>query len=134
MEVNMLKTVRLSLFVVIMVVGFVSCGLFKPTTVEEVPAWSRYTRIPSKDFTVVGIVVVRYTDSQTISADLMEAAKALGADDIINVRVDSEGGGDDGKKILAASAVAIKYTAALYTGVTSDEVAPSSEAESSTPK
>ena len=75
--------------------------------------WSWYTNIPNKDFTVVGIIVVRNVTNPTF--ELMEAAKALGANDIINARVDTREE-KDGTILLAASAVAIKYNDTIVIG------------------
>jgi len=72
--------------------------------------WSRYPTVPSKDFTIVGIVTADSSKSGTPSADLMEKAKALGAHDIINVIVDTKNG-----VIVGAAATAIKYTNTTYT-------------------
>jgi len=63
-------------------------------------------RFPTRDFTVVGIIVLRNVEMPSV--DLMNAAKALNADDIMNVRIDfTRVRGKD--TCLAASAVAIKY-------------------------
>jgi len=70
--------------------------------------WSRYTTIPHKDYTVVGIVSVDCRNSRTPSADLMMKAKEIGAHDVINVLVDTKD-----KKVIGASGTAIKYTSAI---------------------
>jgi len=70
--------------------------------------WSEYTVIPSKNYTVVGAIVIRGSGFKTLNADLMEKAISMGAHDIINVRIDYESSLSE-PKILAASAVAIKY-------------------------
>jgi uncharacterized protein YbjQ (UPF0145 family) len=73
--------------------------------------WSNYTWVPEKDFTTVGIVSINCETSQTPAGDLMDAAKALGADDIFNVRVDRIPDPRTKKPVAkTASAVAIKYT------------------------
>ena len=77
------------------------------------PGWSWFTRIPSKDFTVVGIIVLRNVEMPSV--ELMNAARELNADDIINIRVDIDRMGNN-DTCLAASAVAIKYTTAPYEG------------------
>jgi hypothetical protein len=69
--------------------------------------WSRYTRTANKDYSVMGIVVVRNTIAP--ARDLMEAAKALKADDSINVRIDAKKEKRGKKTILAVSAAAIEY-------------------------
>jgi uncharacterized protein YbjQ (UPF0145 family) len=75
--------------------------------------WSWYTRIQNRDYSVVDIVVLR--DVKNPTYELMEAAKALGADDVINVRVDTKE--ESGKTtLLAASGVAIKYKPVVYEG------------------
>jgi hypothetical protein len=75
--------------------------------------WSEYTAIPDKDYTVVGIVVIRFADPRTVSTDLMEEAKKIGAHDIINVRIDTNKPSFGKETIVAASAVAIKYTGTI---------------------
>jgi len=70
--------------------------------------WSRYTTIPHKDYTVIGIVIVDCKDSKTPSADLMTKAKEMGAHDVINILVDTKD-----KKVVSASGTAIKYTNAI---------------------
>ena len=92
--------------------AFSSCSTFLPPgSGPQTVDWSEYTVIASKDYTVVGAVVVKVTDSKTINADLMQEAVKLGGHDIINVRIDVEENSSGGKKVLAATAVAIKYTA-----------------------
>ena len=81
---------------------------------NERVSWSEYPPIPAKDYIVVGVVVLREVNPNTLSADLMERAVAIGAHDIINVRVDEERMVDENgrmrRRVVAASAVAIKYT------------------------
>jgi len=80
---------------------------------ERVP-WSEYPPIPAKDYTVVGVVILREADPATLSADLMQKAVEMGAHDIINVRVDDERVVDENgrmrRRVVAATAVAIRYT------------------------
>ncbi|GHV17892.1 hypothetical protein AGMMS49938_18800 [Fibrobacterales bacterium] len=81
--------------------------------------WSEYTTVPSKDYEVVGMVIVTLSGSSStteadISTDLMRAARDIGAHDIINVRVATKVL-SYGKKELSASAIAIKYTTTLRT-------------------
>jgi len=71
--------------------------------------WSAHSIIPSKNYSVVGAIVVRTTNSATILADLMERAIALGGHDIKNVIV-TRTITDDGAEITSAIAVAIRYT------------------------
>jgi hypothetical protein len=88
------------------------------TGLVETVAWANYTAIPSKDYTVVGSVVIRTDNPRTLNADLMTEAAKLGADDIINIRIDTEIDGKGIKKITAATAVAIKYTETLVSSTT----------------
>jgi hypothetical protein len=84
------------------------------STAVKTVSWSNYTSIPNKDYAVVGVVVVRTDNIKTLNADLMEAAKEIGAHDVINVRIDVESESSGGApKIFAASGVAIKYTDTL---------------------
>jgi len=76
--------------------------------VSQAP-WSAHTIIPSKNYTVVGSVVVRNTDSTTVLADLMERAIALGGHDIKNVII-THSITDDGARVSSAIAVVIRYT------------------------
>ena len=71
--------------------------------------WSAHTIIPSKNFTVVGSVVVRNTTSVTVLADLMERAIAMGGHDIKNVII-THTITDNGARISSAIAVVIRYT------------------------
>jgi uncharacterized protein YbjQ (UPF0145 family) len=81
--------------------------------------WSKYSMAPSRDFTAVKIVTIKGDNITTPAADLMEAAKALGAHDIINVRVDTATALTKGRKIVGASALAITYTSTPYRGTNS---------------
>jgi uncharacterized protein YbjQ (UPF0145 family) len=84
--------------------------------------WSKYSAAPSKDFAGVQIVTVKGKNITTPAADLMDAAKALKAHDIINVRLDTEvlkKGSSLTKRIVGASALAITYTNATYWGLDS---------------
>ena len=105
--------------------------------------WSNYSSLATKDFDVVGIVYLESTEtikksplnlSTTIKgsritySDLMKKAEELGADDIINVRVDRNT--DSTTTIIdfligstrtykyKATATAIKYTNAASDGST----------------
>ena len=102
---------KVFIWVILSVIGIILMGCAtqpNPTGTEKV-SWSDYTLVPSKDYVVVGAVVVRGSSIRTLNADLMEKAIEIGAHNIINVRVDIEQD-YSGKKIIAASAVAIKYT------------------------
>jgi len=99
------------------VVGLSVSGCATPLGSERV-TWANAESTAVKDFEAVGIIVLRNVDAKTVSADLMDAAKAMGGDDIINVRFDMayfpiislfKG------TINTASAVAIKYTGAIIT-------------------
>lgn len=94
---------------VLLALGIALGGCATTASGPQKAAWNDQTVHTSKEYTVVGAVVVRTTDSKTINADLMEKVLELGGHDILNVRVDVETG-VGGKKILAATAVAIKYT------------------------
>ena len=92
---------------ILLTLGIILSSCATPGNVAKTE-WSEYTVIPSKNYTVVGTIVIREPGSRTLNADLMDKAIAMGAHDIINVRVDFEAS-SNGKKILAATAVAIKY-------------------------
>ena len=86
--------------------GCVTAAGVPPTTF---PAISEYTFIASKDYVVVGAVVVRNTSHETLIADLMDQAIAMGGHDVINIRVgwrDVMGG----REISTATAVVIRFT------------------------
>lgn len=105
--------------------------------------WSNYSSLATKDYNVVGIVYLESTETVKTSflsltttitgsritySDLMKKAEELGADDIINVRVDRNS--DFTKTIIdfivgstktykyKATATAIKYTSAASDGST----------------
>ena len=79
--------------------------------VEIVPVpWAAYSVIPSKDYIVVGTVVLRNVNSDTLLADLMDAAAAMGGHDIKNVLLSVTTVGDE-TTINVATAVVISYTA-----------------------
>ena len=108
---NKIAKTGIVLLVLVFAVILTSCGTMATrsrTAVEKV-TWAEYTVIPSKDYIVVGGIVVRNTNTRTLSADLMEKAIEMGAHDFINVRVDMEYP-EDGARVLSASAVAIRYT------------------------
>ena len=77
--------------------------------VSRVP-WAAHTFIPSKNYTVVGAIVVRSMDGgATILADLMERAIAMGGHDIKNVII-THSITPQGAHVTSAIAVAIRYT------------------------
>jgi uncharacterized protein YbjQ (UPF0145 family) len=104
-----MKNVKIAVGI-LLVLGLILSSCATPQgNVTKQPGWSEYTFIPSKNYTVVGAVVVRSAEGfRTLNADLMEAAIKLGAHDIINVRIDYEST-SSGQRFLAGSAVAIKY-------------------------
>ncbi|MBP3743308.1 MAG: hypothetical protein J6J00_10015 [Treponema sp.] len=96
--------------------------------------WANYAQITVKDFNPVGIVSVEAVEENIIGpfhfsvehkgkrvtyGDLMEKAKAIGADDIINVRIDKRAEskstlldfftGSSSKVTYTGTALAIKY-------------------------
>ena len=105
-----MKSRKIFIGMIALVIGItlMGCVSTNPTNTEKV-AWSDYTKVPNKDYVVMGAIVIRGIDIKTVNADLMEKAIALGAHNIINVRVDIEQI-STGKRVIAASAVAIKYT------------------------
>lgn len=121
--------------VLLMVLALSSCVTSNLTTNKT--GWSDYAGIAIKDFSVVGHVRVeseevtvvgpfRFNSSYTggkITYDmLLEAAKKIGGDDIINVRIDSVGDskrslfdfftGYTSNRTYIGNALAIKYTTA----------------------
>jgi len=107
--------VAVAIPVLVLVLGMVlsGCAMLAPTgkgISTEKASWVEFTVIPSKDYTVVGAIVIRATEAtKTLNADLMEKAIEMGAHDIINVRIDVETS-STGQRIWAATALAIKYT------------------------
>ena len=112
----MKKIVNAAFLVLIltMVLTVSGCRTVDPVANTHRAAWAEYTEIPNKDYTVIGAVVVRSASILTLNADLMERAIALGAHDIINVRVDTQRTGDGITRVVAGSAVAIRYTDDTY--------------------
>jgi hypothetical protein len=84
--------------------------------------WAEYTVVPSKNYTVVGAIVIRGIGFKTLNADLMDQAIKMGAHDIINVRIDYEPS-TNGPRILAATAIAIKYNDQTLTDKTATPAA-----------
>ena len=93
--------------------------------IAPAPIWSAYSFIPSMGYEVVGAVIVRNVNLETLLADLMEQAAAMGGHDIKNVRLSfvSERGPEGGglspprevqhQRVTVATAVAIRYTEIL---------------------
>jgi len=73
------------------------------------PALAEQTIIPNKDYVVVGTIVLRNVRHQTLIADLMDMAIAMGGHDIINVRFDWRQIADS-HHVNTATAVVIQYT------------------------
>ena len=71
--------------------------------------WSAYTFLPSKDYTVVGTIVLRDVNMMTFLADLMERAVAMGGHDIKNVRLSVITTEDGEQHVNIATAVAIRF-------------------------
>ncbi|MDR2029147.1 MAG: YbjQ family protein [Treponema sp.] len=99
----------LGMLAVLLTFGMTLSGCTTTSGTERAP-WADQSVHTSKEYVVVGAVIIRTTNTKTLNADLMEKAVELGAHDIINVRIDVESDGQNGQKILAATAVAIKYT------------------------
>jgi hypothetical protein len=123
----------LGILTVLLTLGMVLGGC--STTGPQKVSWSDYSVHSSKDYTVIGTIVIRTSDARTINADLVEKAVELGGHDIINVRVDVETETQGGERILAATAVVIKYTdetlkTTTTTTVTTNGVATTTTSES----
>lgn len=114
------------------VFALASCTTTDTTTAKQ--GWANYSELSVKDFNTLGIVSVttemiqtsgflqltRKTEGSTVTYNaLMEEAKKLGADDIINVRIDQVSQGKSGPIQLIfggktttkyiGTALAIKY-------------------------
>ena len=70
--------------------------------------WSEYSFVPTGDYVVAGIVIIKNGSRATLLADLMRGALELGAHDIINIRIGAPY--MFGSRIRVATAVAIRYT------------------------
>ena len=120
---SMKKGLRVIGIIVVAVVGFSLTGCVTAAGVPptKFPAISDYTFIPSKNYVVVGAVVVRNTSHETLIADLMDQAIAMGGHDVINIRVgwrDVMGH----REISTATAVVIRFTdETLVEGITVTE-------------
>lgn len=127
-----MKKILVVLAALFVAVALTGCKSNDFTTAEV--GWANYAEITVKDFNTVGIVSVTAVEETIVApfglsiehkgkkityGDLMEQAKALGADDIINVRIDkrSEGKsspfdfltGSQTKVTYTGTALAIKY-------------------------
>ena len=86
------------------------CGTVPDRSTRKV-AWAAYTPTQKDyDYTIVGVIILKDTDTKTLNADLMDEAIKLGGHDVINVRVDLDYTKKDEPKILAVTALAIKYS------------------------
>ena len=97
-----------------------SCGSTTGSVAKT--GWAEYTVVPSKNYTVVQAIVLRGIGFKTLNADLMDKAISIGAHDVINIRVDYEMT-PNGPRILAASALAIKYNDQTLTDKTATPAA-----------
>ena len=99
----MKKNVFFSVVVLAIMMLVCSCSTTDLTTNQV--GWSNYSDIVVKDYDVVGIVTVESTEtikvgflsltkevtgSRVTYADLMKKAAEMGADDVINVRIDKK--------------------------------------------
>ena len=97
---------------------------FKPTYIDKISTYDRQI-LSLKEFTVVGIVIVRPERPTEMTASsgkielvapinmrLMEEARRLGAHDIIDVRIERLADGS----WVAATALAIKYERGFFEG------------------
>jgi len=78
--------------------------------------WSAHPPVHASEYEVIGAIVIRNVNQETLVADLMSQAIAMGGHDIINVRIDTvtEGGGrNETVRITTASAVVIRYVGVL---------------------
>ena len=83
-----------------------SSDYLAPAEIAGVP-WAEYTYLPSKDYNVVGAVVMRDINQETVIYDLMAKVIEMGGHDVINVRMAITESGE----ITNVTAVAIRYTA-----------------------
>ena len=116
---------------------FASCAYIPPSIIDHAYPYtgsSNDASIVAKDYETLGIIFVQstevidangnHTGSKITYEMLMKEAQKLGADDLINLRIDvneKEDFSDDGRPIrttfeYTASALAIKYTTAVITG------------------
>lgn len=94
---------NICLTVVALVVMMLVCSCSTTSLSTNQVGWSNYSQIVVKDYNVVGVVTVESTETITRSplgitttvegarvtySDLIKKAVELGADDIINVRID----------------------------------------------
>ena len=108
---------RVRILGIVAVVAIIGLSAIGCTTTNTFPlregSWSHQTIIPNKDFVAIGAVVVRDTTEQSVIADLMDAAVALGGHDIINVRTTTTISTTLGLRkiqINSATATVIRYT------------------------
>ena len=123
------------LFVITAIVIFAGCRSYD-LTINKV-GWSNYSDISVKDFTVLGIITIEsqevftygplglqkdYRGSRIVWSDLMAEAAKLGAEDVINVRIEETNLNNRKPRIIEfligyttswkykATALAVKYT------------------------
>ena len=126
------------LFIIAVLALFAGCRSYDLTTNKV--GWSNYADISVKDFTVMGIITVEsqevftygplgfqkdFQGSRIVWSDLMAEAAKLGADDIINVRIEETNVNNRKPRIIEfftgytttwkykATALAVKYTDAV---------------------
>jgi len=78
--------------------------------------WSAHPPTHASEYEVVGSIVIRNVNQETLVADLMTQAIAMGGHDIINVRIDTVTEGSGRRQMVrvsTASAVAIRYVGPL---------------------
>ncbi|AHC16045.1 hypothetical protein L21SP2_2693 [Salinispira pacifica] len=140
MEDAMKKATRFFVIPLLLIVLLASCTSTNLTTNKT--GWSDYAEILSKDYEVVGHIRVEATETKTVSPlgfnttiegntitydQLIAAAMEIGADDVINVRIDvlEEGNtspfqwltGHTKVYTYYANGLAIRYTEPLAEGV-----------------
>jgi len=98
--------------IAVAVVGFslTGCVTMPGLPPTRFPVVSDFTFIPSKDYVVVGTVVMRNVTQETLMADLMDLAIAMGGHDVINIRVDWRTGMGGRLEANAVTAVVIRFT------------------------
>ena len=92
-------------------VGLSTAGCATRTEMGRELGWAYHTAIPSKDYVVIGAVLVRDVTERSVIAALMQAAIDMGGHDIINVRItQTRTRPIGGSQIDSASAVVIRFT------------------------
>jgi len=101
---NRLKLI--AIIAAVAAVGFSATGCATDPSITR-GGWSEYNFYSSDKHVVVGTVVVTNGRRATLLGDMMQQAFAMGAHDIINVRI---GATDIFGRVRVATAVAIRYT------------------------